>query len=94
MKKIISFNVNDAKQELYLDTRKTLLKMLREDLVFGEMGHRVQVSLKGGKKTRESMLTQTNSGRSRCASSSECEQFYTYRSVTLRARQQASGRQH
>lgn len=32
MKKIISFNVNDAKQELYLDTRKTLLKMLREDL--------------------------------------------------------------
>jgi len=32
MKKIISFTVNDAKQELYLDTRKTLLKMLREDL--------------------------------------------------------------
>jgi len=32
MKKIISFTVNGAKQELYLDTRKTLLKMLREDL--------------------------------------------------------------
>ena len=32
MKKIISFNVNGAKQELYLDTRKTLLMMLREDL--------------------------------------------------------------
>ena len=32
MKKIISFTINGAKQELYLDTRKTLLKMLREDL--------------------------------------------------------------
>ncbi|MBC8258111.1 MAG: (2Fe-2S)-binding protein [SAR324 cluster bacterium] len=32
MKKIISCTINGVKQELYLDTRKTLLKMLREDL--------------------------------------------------------------
>ncbi len=32
MKKVINFTVNGEPRELYLDTRKTLLKTLREDL--------------------------------------------------------------